>query len=370
MRAITSASNIFRRKLCPGSHHAEAAVADLTDNAPADEGTLLHPFACKPSLKRDHLTAAQQNLLTLADSISEELKTTVTRTVGTFDAEPAVWTNTRLDLFGPDNEKLYDGEADVTFLWAESDVAAVQDFKLGFVEVSPAETNYQLASYAVMWSDYLQTERIFVAINQPRNRTRETRLTIAQYDKTSIQFARKSLAAIFHAASELHAPRIPGEEQCRFCKAKLFCDPYKARFSVLAVRPDVLTLEFLQREELHRLGIACKTAAQVAPMIFEEIRRRIEAGEMEGWELKDSGETRELTDIVAAYQELSSYFRNIGGFTGKAFTDCTQIQWTKLTALVRKLTGFTENRSKATINEILNPLILRKPKTPSPTPIK
>lgn len=370
MRATTSASNVFRRKLCPGSHHAEANVADDGGNEAADEGTLLHPFACNRKLARDHLTEPQRTLLANADYGTEEL---IHKAVKAFDLSisgpPATWIEERLDVIGPDGEKLYDGQSDIAMLWSDANVAAIQDFKLGFVEVTAAESNYQVASYGVAWSDYLSTDRILVAINQPRKR-RDERLTTAVYDKPGIEKARRELAAIVHAAEDLNAPRIAGEEQCRFCRAKLFCDAYKARFAPLATRPEAQTIAMLDTPELHRLGVACKTADRIKRSVFDEIRVRILADEMPGWELKETGEARALSDVVAAYRELSSYFENIEGFDGKAFTDCTDVSWTRLTSLVRRLTGFPEPRAKALINELLNPFIVRTPKNSTPRPIE
>lgn len=368
MRALTSASNLFRRKLCPGSENAEANVAEFQgDNAPADEGRLLHPFACNLNLKRDHLTGPQQSLLGIAQQGTAELMRAAARAFDCYDP-PAKWIEERLDLIGPDGDKLLDGQSDAAYLWADHNAAAVEDFKLGFVKVTPAEQNYQLAAYAVMWTDYLGVDRILVALNQPRNR-KDQRLTLAVYERRQLNNLRADIAGIVHAARDPKAPRIAGNPQCDFCRAKLFCDEYKARFEPLAVRPDVVSIETLPQEQLHRLGIACKTADQIKRMVFEEIRRRIEAGEMDNWELEDSGELRELTDIVGAFRELAAYFSNIGGFTGQAFTECTKIEWGKLTKLVRELTGFSQNRSAGLINELLNPYISRKKKKESVQPI-
>lgn len=367
MRSVTSSSNIFRRKLCPGSHNLEASVIDAAgDNAPADEGTLLHPFACNRKLSRDHLTDAQRRLLKRADSASDRFLSVVSLAYHANPlTTPATWTEERVTLHGTDGIELFDGASDL--VWQFDEGAAVQDFKLGFMDVTPAPMNYQVASYGLMWTDFLKLDRATVAINQPRHSKDE--LSIAYYDRHALEKARKELTAIMQAAWDPKAPRIAGAPQCDFCTAKLFCDEYKARYRALEQRPEAQTIQTLDTEELHRMGIACKTADRIKGRVMDEIARRIEAGEMPGWHLQETGETRELIDIVGAFKELSAYFERIGGFNGRRFTECTTIVWGRLTKLVQELTGFTEGRSKALISELLNPFIAAKPKRPTPQPI-
>lgn len=364
MRATTSASNIHRRKLCPGSHNAEASVIDDSSSAPADEGKLLHPFAQNPALKRDHLTDKQIALLQKADTATRSL---LIDAQSTFGSKPgALYTEVEGMLYGPDGEQLFPGTSD--YVQHFTGGALVQDFKMGFVEVEEAPSNYQLAAYGVIWGDYLEVPRVIVAVNQPRAFGRG--LTSALYDRGARDSARREIAAIYHAALDKNAPRIAGEKQCRYCRAKLFCDAYKERFKILAARPEAQTIATLDDDTLKRFAVGIKQAKSIERQVMEEMRRRIEAGEITDWQLKATGETRELTDVVGAYRALADYFEPIGGFTGAKFTECTAVVWTKLTALVKELTGFPEQRSARLLNELLNEFITRKPKSQSPTPIE
>ena len=367
MRDVTSGSNIFRRKLCPGSHHAESTVID--EGGPeADEGTLLHPFAINPKLKRDHLSEAQKQILMVADIGTEQFVTRAAHQARSNPLEaPPRWAETRLPLVGPDREPLFTGQCDIAFGFLDVRAIAIEDFKLGFVEVEPAASNYQLASYALMWMDYMSANMLIVGINQPRG---HERLTMAFYGEKELEKTRREIAAIYHAALEKNAPLIAGDVQCRNCKAKLFCPAYAQKFEALALRPEAQTIATLDNQTLTRFAIAVKTAAAIRRPVMEELTRRIEAGEIDGWELKETGEMRELTDVVGAYQELKSYFENIGGFTGQRFTECTEIQWGKLTDLIKTLTGFTHARSAVLVNELLNPYIARRKKAPTPTQTK
>lgn len=364
MRDTTSASNLFRRKLCPGSHHAEEGIIDEAGDA-ADEGTLLHPFACNPKLKRDHLTEEQRRILKKADFSTRDFLVAAEREFQAPSIERARWIEERLTVHGPDGEELFSGQCDVAFDFAEEKGVAVQDFKLGFLDVTPAPVNYQVASYGIAWTDYLNADRALVAINQPRGT--ET-LTLARYDRRTIEAARREIASIYHAALDRNAPRIAGETQCAYCRAKLFCEEYGRRFRPLAHAPESRTVATLDNDQLGMFAMAVRAAKRLEGPIMAEITKRIQNEEMEGWHLSENGEVRQVTDIVGAYNALRGYFDNLGGMDPKRFTECTELSLTRLAEYVRELTGFTTSRAKQLIEELLNPYIARKQKRPTPTP--
>jgi hypothetical protein len=51
IRMTTSASNLLRRKLCPGSANAERDIPEQPESEDATEGTLLHAMMADPSMK-------------------------------------------------------------------------------------------------------------------------------------------------------------------------------------------------------------------------------------------------------------------------------------------------------------------------------
>lgn len=363
MRETTSSSNIFRRKLCPGSHHAEANIIDEA-GAAADEGTLLHPFACNPKLKRDHLTEEQRRILRKADEQSVSFLAAAERDFQAPSIERAKWIEERLTVRGPDNEPLFSGQCDITYDFALEKGVAVQDFKMGFLDVTPAPLNYQVASYGVAWTDYLGAERAIVAINQPRG---TEPLTLARYDRRRLEAARRELAAIYHAALDPNAPRIAGETQCAYCRAKFECEEYRRRFKALAHAPESRTVASLDNETLTNLAVAVKAAKRLEYPVMAELTKRIQNEEIEGWHLSENGETRRVTDILGAYGALKDYFDGLGGIDPARFTDCTELSLTKLAEYVKELTGFTGARARVLLDELLNPFIARKPKRPTPT---
>lgn len=76
MRPVTSASNLFRRALCPGSERMEYGLPE-EDSEQSREGRLLHDYSNRRELDRAFLTPSQRDLLALSD----ELVKTVTKRV-------------------------------------------------------------------------------------------------------------------------------------------------------------------------------------------------------------------------------------------------------------------------------------------------
>jgi hypothetical protein len=71
-RAVTSASNIHRRSLCPGSERMEAGLPD-EDSEQSVEGRLLHRYAADPTADRKKLKPNQRDLLEINDRLIREV---------------------------------------------------------------------------------------------------------------------------------------------------------------------------------------------------------------------------------------------------------------------------------------------------------
>lgn len=80
MRATTSASNLFRRALCPGSATLEAGLPE-EDSEQSREGQLLHDYSAHPEYERKMLKPAQRDLLQIADDLTKTVIETVEREI-------------------------------------------------------------------------------------------------------------------------------------------------------------------------------------------------------------------------------------------------------------------------------------------------
>lgn len=355
-RAVTSASNIFRRRLCPGSAAMEAPYGEV-DSEFSKEGTNLHPLFLTPE-RPDWLDTEQRQALDMAEFYANEFFATVRRAFSIpEDAEYFDERDASLVLRDFDGTELFPGHADVIRTWPKYRVRGLVDAKFGFMEVDHAADNLQLASYFAMREQQSSAIGTGVAIIQPRNFG--PRFTQAMYDPASLQSVVRELAGIVKDSQQPEAPLIPGDKQCHFCKAKSVCEAYKAKFETLQYLEPELAVQSLPAEQLEQLHVIIVRAAKLAPEVREEMRKRIEAGTMPGWKLQNSGDDVTLKDSLGFFDALREYMPTL---TAKAYDDCREIQWGKLTDLVQRLLSISEKKAKEFLKTVSVPYATRLPK--------
>src|SRR5215472_8855542 len=144
-RATTSASNLFRRALCPGSERMEKGLPD-EDSDESREGTLLHHYDAHPELDRGSLKPEQRDLLHLSRALDEFIFSRIAHTYqlnGEHDAAPYV-ENREVAL----NYKSLPGHADLVRYYHGTKTALIIDKKFGYRSHTPAALNKQLRAYA------------------------------------------------------------------------------------------------------------------------------------------------------------------------------------------------------------------------------
>lgn len=334
MRPTTTASNLFRRALCPGSARLEAGLPD-EESEQSHEGTLLHEYAAHPEYDRAMLKSNQRNLLTSADELT---KTVIDRV----ESENGL-TGKCIQQF---TEQALQGEIPGTPDLVRnypSDILVI-DRKFGYNIVERADLNLQLRTYAVLtWLQ--ETNNSYVAIVQPRLPFHE-RITLARYTPEDIEDSRKQISAILEAVAQPDAPLVPGEEQCRYCKAKLVCPAFREaieRAPALMSVDDALTKTareayLVQRlaectdAQLEKMIDAIRLAAFAQNPALDEARKRIVAGALPNFKLAKSSEVRIVNDVRKALALL-----NLAGLPKDQIYDCiTNLSLGKLGEVVRK----------------------------------
>jgi hypothetical protein len=160
---------------------------------------------------------------------------------------------------------------------------------------------------------------VYVAILQPRLWSPSERITLARYNEKDIEKAREQIYAIIEASEKEDAPKRAGEEQCRFCRAKLVCSAFRDALSlpVTAFRSD-LDLTKAAREalieqrvkncsdaQLEQLLEACALAKQVDHPARDEARRRIRDGQLTNFTLGKEYDVRNVTNVRRAIAILA-----------------------------------------------------------------
>ncbi len=376
IRAVTSASNIYRRALCPGSARMEAGLAEPEQESEwSAEGTLLHKcFMVPDAPERATLTLDQRETVERAERLAEEFFAAVRAQFGIPEDHPFVDEKEReLWFIGESGERLFPGHCDLRRTWVTKDLAisAIVDAKFGYVPVEHALDNLQLASYgASSWQEDCDTapdDSVAVAIIQPR--AFGPRLTQAVYTAEQMPDTIKEIRDVYENSLLPDAPLIAGEKQCFHCKAKATCPAYAEviRGPLEARQSEWITPIYeVTNEQLEELKTAIQFASKIEKQVNTELRRRIELGSMPGWKLRNGGDEREVVDPVAMFRAFMQYFERNQAFTAAAYDECRKMNWGKLEALARECLGVTEKRAKEIVSDISEPFVTRTPKEKSP----
>lgn len=377
-RQTTSASNIFRRALCPGSERLEDGLPEES-SAQSEEGVLLHKHMAEPELSRRKLPSSQRDLLNTAGRLVKEIFDRVQAQFGelpvvkTGGYERELWLHRGI-------RSLFPGHCDIWEYVAEKKLLVIIDHKFGYKVVTPAAANLQLRSYAVMGAEQHDCDHVVVAITQPRLPV-DDRLTLAVYSRDDIKASRQQLYDIWDACKEPDAPLVAGEEQCRYCKARLICPAFKAKVEQgqnivpfpsqgLSVpgREAFIAEKVAQAsdEQLAQMHEAVTFAGFVREPLHDEIRRRIALGAMPGYRLGKESEVREVEDTFRAINALIGL-----GMTMDSIMPACKMALGKVEEAYREThDGVTWKDARETINNALEEVIVRKPKKPAIEKVK
>lgn len=359
-RSTTSASNIFRRDLCPGSGNAEELYPEEEDSEWSEEGTLLHRLSANPGDDRSALTGNQQDVLEIAARAENTAIRAVMDQCGIADDEPFQEGWEEEMWFGPNPlKRIFPGHCDYWRFWPRLRVLLITDKKFGYNEVTPADSNLQMRSYACMGSVRWDADRIFVGINQPRAEY-DNRLTLAEYSRESIGAARAHLMAIWTACQAPDAVRIAGQEQCRYCKARLHCPEYRAQFEFLASSETRAitsgTIRSLTADQLDRVLTACACAEMVHELAKNEARDRVLRGEFPLYKVGKDSAKRFIGDASKAIAMLAA----VGIDRAQLERLCT-LPVTATQDLVRERFGLTAKDAKERLKAILGAVLGETP---------
>lgn len=373
-RALTTPSNLRRRKLCPGSARLEKGCTDV-DTEDARRGRLFHRYWTNPNYERALLTPDERDLLQRADQLHGDVLGVLN-----MDGAPAMHVEeTITGLHGR-----LTGTPDLVYLWPQARAALVEDLKSGFAVVERAELNLQLRGYAVLAvENYSKAplDTVYVSILQPRLWSPSERTTLAQYSMADIGKAAHEINGIIDRTEDPKAPLIAGEEQCRFCRAKLLCPAFrKAIGKPLAKYKTEAELSKAKREaeierrvkrcndaQLEKLYEALKIARYTDDIVVAECRARIRAGRFDNFVLGKESEARSVQQVNKAVALLA--LSNVA--TREEIIDlCTLPLHTLEDKLRAAHKGMTWQQARDRIDRVLKAVMVREPREPRILPKK
>jgi PD-(D/E)XK nuclease superfamily len=358
-RALTSASNLFRRWLCPGSARLEKDLPDIK-TPESEQGTRLANFMAHPEYDRRFLSPVEQDLLRIADQLHQRIFDTVGLSGSYTDQCEVQLSN-----------DVITGRPDLLRAYSDWDASVIVDDKFGWSPVGSADLNLQLRCYAVL----APTSTSYAAISQPRLSFAD-RITIARYDSDAKDRAREQIVAILKYTEPEDAPLVPGEEQCRYCRARMICPALKEAITKELVVFEDLTPELSKTAMLGRiearlaqatdeqagaLFAACALARLVSPALNDEIRRRISKGGMDGYTLSKEVNVRTIMNARRAISLLV-----LGGvFTREEVLEICGLEIGDVERGYRDKSGVSAKKAREEINRVLASVIeidKRKPR--------
>ena len=334
----TSASAAQADSLCPGRHLFQRGMPDAKSED-AEAGTRVHSALCKGN--PEGLDLEGHELYDRCQAIEQALL------VQFFGPEIA-----NLKAF-PDREKRlwiswaqagglqHSGQPDALFRYKSK--ALIIDYKTGRAEAPASPTNMQLRDLAVLgWVNKPLLNEIGVAIIQPWVSGKPE---ICSYKIDDIKKSVQLLLARVQASNDTSAPRVAGELQCKYCRAKSKCPEYQ-KFAAAIVPVGDRSLVDIPVDDwtpqqcsifLNGLGRAEKWLLDCKGRMKELIALKPDA--VPGWTLKPGVRRESITDA----QQVFTRFSELGGSL-EQFMDCITVGKTKLK---EQLAVTTKSKGKA-----------------------
>lgn len=285
-----SASGIESLWLCPGKANAERGLAELEPDDVQRSGVKIHDALAG---KREPQSLDSDELSTF-----EHMRDEAARLAALHGFKPEKFHPERRLWF----ENEFSGEPDRVYI--EGVRALCVDFKSGWLPVTKAAENPQLACLGVLTIHNYGVARVTVAIIPRFGRVKE----VAEYDLTSAGLALGFIRQIIADAEKPDAPRKAGDKQCKYCRFSPRCPEYR-QFAMAVVRAEGVELPTLPSSDLAKLIERIPAVLNLCERLTDEGKRRLAAGDEEfskHYELTKGRSTRTITNIAELYNRCKA----------------------------------------------------------------
>ena len=363
-QGLPSASAFERLVECPPSHQMSLGLED-TESAVAASGTRIHA-----------VLAGEANISTLSsdeeqthDMCRHQADALIAEHIIGSDVDTLTEVRLGLTHFGrvvivsdkAQQSLRFSGQADLIII--DNGHALIIDYKTGRGDTADAVDNHQLMALAALVSLHKPITSATVAIVQPW----AGKPTVAQYDTESLRAAQAKLHSTLNAAEQATAADAVAGDHCKWCKAKMVCPAFQAAaLSVTdAIIPDTITGtdEQVKAQIFARMGDRTSMSNEMLLRIQEggrkfmewflvahdlELRRRIAAGEIDGYSLRERKGRRSVSDVTKVFGKLSAH-----GVTGDAFAAECSIPLGSVKTLIKQSTNAKGKALDNLVDEVL-----------------
>jgi hypothetical protein len=378
--AKLSPSGAHRWMACPGSVALEAAFPDQSSSYAA-EGTLAHMLASEhldgsgphPSQRIGEVHEVDGYTFTV-DAAMADYVDNYCRLVREYADGGLLLVEQRVPIEHVTGETGATGTSDAIVVHTAKRTLYVVDLKYGMGVKVDAGDNPQLMMYALgamEQCDQLgEFDQVCMVIHQPRlNHVSEHWIYVGDL----WAFKRRAAEAA-ELTRQPDAPLVPGEKQCRFCKAKATCPALRAEVTEVVsgsatldefLVPDVTTGDNYLSVAMSKVGLVedwCKA-------VRAEVERRLLAGQtVDGFKLVEGRKGNRKWSSDAEVEALFKSFRLrqdemydyslISPTKAEKLLKDTPKRWEKAEALISRAEGkpsvapATDKRSSLTVQSV------------------
>lgn len=332
-RGMTSASNAAADLACPGRHRAQVGIEEGPETLDAAHGRKIHEALRTGNA--DGLDVEQRDIYESCLAIEQKIVSALFPELATSKEQPKVFREQRYWVRVPGPKELYhSAKPDVVYRVGPKGLVIEYKTLPGDVPESPQ--NLQLRDQAVLVRGNLLMNEIAVVVIQPLV-THSPK--VCYYNAGDLKQSEEEMFARIIASNSPTAQRIPGDVQCKFCRAKRTCGEYQRWAGGMV--PNMLSLLEVpiaswspeQRSFfLDRAPIAQKWLDEC----IEEMKKILELDPtaIPGWELKPGATREKITNPQAVFDRFAS----LGGQL-EHFMACISITKGELKEQVAKVTG-------------------------------
>lgn len=311
-RNLPSASNAEADELCPGRFVAQQGLPEEKSHD-AESGTRVHQAFQGMDVE---LSTFERDTVESGMEIENRL---LTKWISQFVCSvPNAVREKRLWSHDPETlEATNSGQADA--FWIVENKCLLEDLKSLFGDVPEAPRNKQLRDLAVLIFENYDVEEVTAFINQPRV-TREPELVV--YNVEDLKRAQAEMRARVKRSMTPNQPRIPGDVQCKHCRAKAVCPEANSVVVSLADKQG-LRWDLVNPEDKIKLYDACRAAEKIIDSIDRKLKEdlKFNPDAVPGLKLEDGDKKRTLVDD----KTINDVFRAV------AFDVCPTCQNNELT---------------------------------------